>query len=84
MSGHTPVVGKTPASPPRLKRRADLLRQEKPDLLHRDALVSRHELCDVDNGGWNITKSPYQNKKEPSCRASLAKARTQRPKSSMP
>ena len=49
-----------------------------------EALVSRHELCDVDNGGWNITKSPYRLKKEPNCRASQAKARTQRPRSSMP
>jgi multidrug efflux pump len=47
------------------------------------ALVSRHELCDVDNGGWNITKSPCPNLKGPNCKKLQAKARTQRPKSSM-
>ena len=47
-------------------------------------LVSHHELCDVDNGGWNITKSRCQSRKEPNCRPSQAKARMQRPKSSMP
>ena len=52
--------------------------------LHLIGLVSRHELCDVDNGGWNITKSPCQSRKELSCRPSQAKARTQRPRSSMP
>lgn len=38
MSAHTPVAGKTPPSPPRLKRLAYLLRKEKPDLSHLDAL----------------------------------------------
>ena len=51
---------------------------------HGGWLVSRHEKFDVDNGRWNITKSPCQSKKEPSCRASQAKARTQPKKSSMP
>jgi hypothetical protein len=38
MSGHSLVAGNTPVSPPRLKRLANLLRKEKPDLTHRDAL----------------------------------------------
>ena len=47
-------------------------------------LVSRHGKIDVDNGGWNITKSPCQSPKEPSCRPLQLKARTRRPRSSMP
>ena len=35
--------------------------------------MSRHEKFDVDNGGWNITKSPCQSKKEPSCRTIAGK-----------
>ena len=47
-------------------------------------LVSRHEKFDADNGGWNITKSPCQNKKDASCRTSQEKARMPLPSSSMP
>ena len=35
--------------------------------------MSRHEEFDADNGGWNITKSHYQNKKDPSCRTIASK-----------
>ena len=58
--------------------------QEALALFTGNQLVSRHEEIDVDNGGWNITKSPCQSRKEPNCKKLQAKARTQRPKLSMP